>query len=54
MNAEAAARVMGDGLLQPNINTEITRAKDEVKVERSRIDALLAGSSISLDSLNNF
>ena len=48
---EITARTNADGVLQSNIAAEQTRAMDEVKVERSRIDALLAGSSISLDSL---
>ena len=51
VTAEATARTNADGVLQSNIAAEQTRAMDEVKVERSRIDALLAGSSISLDSL---
>jgi hypothetical protein len=51
VNNEITARTNADGVLQANIAAEQTRAMDEVKVERSRIDALLAGSSISLDSL---
>lgn len=51
VSGEATARIAADDALSASISAEQTARLAEVLVERQRIDALLAGSSLDLDSL---
>ena len=52
VSAEQLARSNADNSLSTNIGTERAERLAEVSVERERINAMLSGSDINLDQLN--